>query len=36
VVWSYFNNCGDERGAAFATRPVEQPVFHDIGATIPT
>ena len=36
VVWCYFNNCSGTRKPAFAVSAIQFPIFHDVGATIPT
>jgi hypothetical protein len=41
MIWSYFSNRASDhraggREACFATCSLWQPIYHDVGATIPT
>jgi hypothetical protein len=36
MIWAYFNNCADLYGAECAIRAIARPIYHDVGATIPT
>jgi hypothetical protein len=36
VIWSYINNCSGLNEMGFAVSALAQPIFRDVGATIPT
>lgn len=36
VIWSYFDNSATSDQPGFAIRALAQPIYRDVGATIPT
>jgi len=36
VIWSYFDNSSTSNQPGFAIRALAQPIYRDVGATIPT
>jgi hypothetical protein len=36
VIWSYFDNSATSNQLGFAIRALAQPIYRDVGATIPT